>query len=77
MLFHKSLSIDLIEPIVYLHGPKDKHSINILRGVVHLQLKRPIPMQSLTINFLGTSKTLWPEGRTSGVLKPRSEKKTM
>ncbi|CAO3593256.1 unnamed protein product [Absidia cylindrospora] len=61
MLFHKSLSIDLIEPIVYLHGPKDKHSINILRGVVHLQLKRPIPMDSLTIQFVGTSKTLWPE----------------
>ncbi|SAM02729.1 hypothetical protein [Absidia glauca] len=61
MLFCKSLSIDLVEPVVYLHGAKDKHNINILRGIIRLQLKRPIHMESVTIQFVGISKTLWPE----------------
>ncbi|KAI8342402.1 hypothetical protein BC941DRAFT_139667 [Chlamydoabsidia padenii] len=61
MLFCKSLSIDLVEPVVYLHGAKDKHNINILRGVIRLQLKRSLHMDSVTIQFIGISKTLWPE----------------
>ncbi|ORZ09541.1 hypothetical protein BCR42DRAFT_423621 [Absidia repens] len=61
MLFCKPLSIDLVEPVVYLHGTKDKHGINILRGIIRLQLKRPIHMESVTLRFVGISKTLWPE----------------
>ncbi|CAO3652280.1 unnamed protein product [Cunninghamella echinulata] len=60
-MFNKSLSIDLIEPIVYLHGPKDKHRVNILRGIIKLKLKKSIHMDSITIQFIGISKTLWPE----------------
>ncbi|KAI9305481.1 hypothetical protein BJ944DRAFT_265112 [Cunninghamella echinulata] len=62
-MFNKSLSIDLIEPIVYLHGPKDKHTVNILRGIIKLKLKKSIHMDSITIQFIGISKTLWPEGK--------------
>ncbi|KAI8340885.1 hypothetical protein BC941DRAFT_511184 [Chlamydoabsidia padenii] len=61
MFLLKSLSIELIEPVVYLGGVKDKQTITILRGVIHLQLKRSIHMKSATIQFIGSSKTCWPE----------------
>ncbi|CDS12611.1 hypothetical protein LRAMOSA04797 [Lichtheimia ramosa] len=61
-MFRKSLSIQLVEPVVYLRGhPKDKHTINILRGLIRLQLSHPALIQSVTIQFVGTAKTLWPE----------------
>lgn len=64
-MFRKSLSIQLVEPVVYLRGhPKDKHTINILRGLIRLQLSHPALIQSVTIQFVGTAKTLWPEGNT-------------
>ena len=64
-MFRKSLSIQLVEPVVYLRGhPKDKHTINILRGLIRLQLSHPAIIQSVTIQFVGTAKTLWPEGNT-------------
>ncbi|KAI8064688.1 hypothetical protein BC940DRAFT_320886 [Gongronella butleri] len=61
MLFCKSLSIDLIEPVVYLHGPKDKHTTNILRGIIRFRCKRTMYIDSVTLKFIGVSKTLWPE----------------
>ncbi|KAI9492496.1 hypothetical protein BDB00DRAFT_828481 [Zychaea mexicana] len=61
-MFRKSLTIELVEPVVYLRGhPKDKHTINILRGLIRLQLSHPAIIQSVTIQFIGTAKTLWPE----------------
>ncbi|GAN10737.1 hypothetical protein MAM1_0395d10284 [Mucor ambiguus] len=62
-MFRKSVSIDLVEPIVCLRGePKDKQTINILRGAVRLQLSHSILIHTITIQFVGVSKTLWPEG---------------
>lgn len=62
-MFRKSVSIDLVEPIVCLRGqPKDKQTINILRGAVRLQLSHSILIHTITIQFVGISKTLWPEG---------------
>ncbi|CEP16311.1 hypothetical protein [Parasitella parasitica] len=61
-MFRKSVSIDLVEPIVCLRGqPKDKQTINILRGAVRLQLSHSIMIHTITIQFVGVSKTLWPE----------------
>ncbi|KAI9247154.1 hypothetical protein BDA99DRAFT_576385 [Phascolomyces articulosus] len=61
-MFRKSLNIELVEPVVYLRGhPKDKHTINILRSLIRLQLSHPAIIQSVTIQFIGTAKTLWPE----------------
>ncbi|KAL9540762.1 hypothetical protein MBANPS3_009508 [Mucor bainieri] len=61
-MFRKSVSIDLVEPIVCLRGqPKDKQTINILRGAVRLQLSHSILIHTITIQFVGVSKTLWPE----------------
>ncbi|KAL7317825.1 hypothetical protein PS15m_004130 [Mucor circinelloides] len=61
-MFRKSVSIDLVEPIICLRGqPKDKQTINILRGAVRLQLSHSILIHTITIQFVGVSKTLWPE----------------
>ncbi|CAO3614816.1 unnamed protein product [Mucor fragilis] len=61
-MFRKSVSIDLVEPIVCLRGqPKDKQTINIIRGAVRLQLSHSILIHTITIQFVGVSKTLWPE----------------
>lgn len=61
-MFRKTLSIDLVERAIYLRGkPKDKQ-INILRGAVRLYLPRSTIIQSISIQFVGISKTLWPEG---------------
>ncbi|KAI8639594.1 hypothetical protein BD408DRAFT_421204 [Parasitella parasitica] len=61
-MFRKSVSIDLVEPIVCLRGqPKDKQTINILRGAVRLQLSHSVMIHTITIQFVGVSKTLWPE----------------
>ncbi|KAI8145204.1 hypothetical protein BJV82DRAFT_667104 [Fennellomyces sp. T-0311] len=63
-MFRKSLSIELVEPVVYLRGhPKDKHTINILRGLIRLQLSHPAIIHAVTIQFIGTAKTLWPEAQ--------------
>lgn len=62
-MFRKSLSVELVEPVVYLRGhAKDRQTINILRGVVRLQLSHPVLVHSVTVQFIGTAKTLWPEG---------------
>jgi hypothetical protein len=62
-MFRKSVWIDLVEPVVCLRGqPKDKQTINILRGVVRLQLSHSAIVHSVVIQFIGISKTLWPEG---------------
>jgi hypothetical protein len=42
--------------------PKDKQTINILRGVIRLQLSHSAIVHGMTIQFTGISKTLWPEG---------------
>ncbi|KAI9271146.1 hypothetical protein EDC94DRAFT_597317 [Helicostylum pulchrum] len=61
-MFRKSVSIDLVEPVVCLRGqPKDKQTINILRGAVRLHLTHACIVHSITIQFIGVSKTLWPE----------------
>ncbi|KAI9315937.1 hypothetical protein BX666DRAFT_1952978 [Dichotomocladium elegans] len=61
-MFRKSLSIELVEPMVYLRGhPKDKHTINILRGLIRFKLSYSTIIQAVTIQFVGTVKTLWPE----------------
>ena len=64
-MFRKSVSIDLVEPVVCLRGePKDKQIINILRGVIRLQLSRPALVHEISLQFIGVSKTLWPEDLT-------------
>lgn len=61
-MFRKSVSIDLVEPVVCLRGqPKDKQTINILRGAIRLQLSHTAIVHSITVQFTGISKTLWPE----------------
>ncbi|KAI8969145.1 hypothetical protein BDF20DRAFT_147129 [Mycotypha africana] len=61
-MFRKSVSIDLVEPTVCLRGdPKDKHAINILRGVVRLRLPHSLVVHDIVVQFVGVSKTLWPE----------------
>ncbi|KAG2201538.1 hypothetical protein INT47_007415 [Mucor saturninus] len=61
-MFRKSVSIDLVEPVVCLRGqPKDKQTINILRGAIRLGLSHSSIVHSITVQFIGTSKTLWPE----------------
>jgi hypothetical protein len=63
-MFRKSVWIDLVEPVVCLRGqPNDKQTINILRGVVRLQLSHSAIVHSVMIQFIGISKTLWPEGK--------------
>ncbi|ORY98488.1 hypothetical protein BCR43DRAFT_487611 [Syncephalastrum racemosum] len=63
-MFRKSLSVELVEPVVYLRGhAKDRQTINILRGVVRLQLSHPVLVHSVTVQFVGTAKTLWPEDK--------------
>lgn len=62
-MFRKSLSIELVEPVVCLRGnPKDRNIMNILRGVVKLKLSSMYMIHSITVQFIGVSKTLWPEG---------------
>lgn len=62
-MFRKSVSIDLVEPVICLRGqPKDKQTINILRGAIRLELSHSAIVHSVTIKFVGTCKTLWPEG---------------
>jgi hypothetical protein len=62
-MFRKSVSIDLVEPVICLRGkPKDKQTLNILRGAIRLELSHSAIVHSITIQFIGTSKTLWPEG---------------
>lgn len=73
-MFRKSVSIDLVEPVVCLRGqPKDKQTINILRGAVRLQLTHACIVHSITIQFIGVSKTLWPEGKTERKKQRESE----
>ncbi|KAF7722034.1 hypothetical protein EC973_003756 [Apophysomyces ossiformis] len=61
-MIRNSLSIDLVEPVVYLRGhPKDKHTPNLLRGIIRIGLVHPVHIESVTIQFIGTAKTLWPE----------------
>lgn len=65
-MFRKSVSIDLVEPVVCLRGqPKDKQTINILRGAIRLNLSHSAIVYGITIQFVGISKTLWPEGSSS------------
>lgn len=62
-MFRKSLSIELIEPVVHLRGhPKDQSTINILRGLIRLQVSHPVLVHTVTVQFVGTAKTHWPEG---------------
>lgn len=62
-MFRKSLSIELIEPVVCLRGsPKDKDMMNMLRGVIKLKLSSAYMIHSIFVQFIGISKTLWPEG---------------
>lgn len=61
-MFRQSVSIDLVEPMVCLRGqPNDKQTVNIIRGAIRLQLSHAAIVHSITVQFTGTSKTLWPE----------------
>lgn len=65
-MFRQSVSIDLVEPMVCLRGqPNDKQTVNIIRGAVRLQLSHAAIVHSIAVQFTGTSKTLWPEGKNN------------
>ncbi|KAI9031922.1 hypothetical protein CLU79DRAFT_730706 [Phycomyces nitens] len=61
-MFCRSLSLVLLETTVYLRGhPRDTQTTNLLRGFVRLELARPIVVHAITVQLVGTAKTLWPE----------------
>ncbi|KAL0087440.1 hypothetical protein J3Q64DRAFT_1885316 [Phycomyces blakesleeanus] len=62
LMFCRSLSLVLLETTVYLRGhPRDTQTTNLLRGFVRLELARPIVVHAITVQLVGTAKTLWPE----------------
>ncbi|KAJ2960584.1 hypothetical protein NQZ79_g3996 [Umbelopsis isabellina] len=63
-MFKKSVSIQLIEPVVYIRGTTD-HTVqynNIIRGYVVLQSTGTTAIQAVKLNLIGIAKTIWPEG---------------
>ncbi|KAI8364719.1 uncharacterized protein BYT42DRAFT_608940 [Radiomyces spectabilis] len=60
-MFHKTVSIELLEPVVYLRDAKDRRSVNLLHGHIKLYLRHPLTVQAITLRFVGSSKTIWPE----------------
>ncbi|KAI9027484.1 hypothetical protein CLU79DRAFT_811675 [Phycomyces nitens] len=59
---NRQLSIALAEPVVILRGNPRDPVTNVLRGEVELVLTKPTPVSTITIQFVGQSRMLWPEG---------------
>jgi hypothetical protein len=64
-MFRKSISIELIEPVVYIRGTVD-HTVqynNIIRGYVVLHSSGTTAIHAIKLNLIGVAKTIWPEGK--------------
>ncbi|ORZ01679.1 hypothetical protein BCR43DRAFT_454333 [Syncephalastrum racemosum] len=59
---HRSFTIELAEPVVYLRGLPSNPATHVLRGEAVLVLSKPITATSVTVKVVGKSHTLWPEG---------------
>ena len=60
-----SLTIELAQPNLYLEGFTYQHCTEhrsaVLRGVLHLKVRRKATLRELSLRFDGTSETVWPE----------------
>ncbi|KAK7897132.1 hypothetical protein LTR67_005021 [Exophiala xenobiotica] len=60
-----TVTVELAEPILYLEGFDFPHNVAhrsaVIRGSVHLKILRPTTLSHLTLTFLGTHETIWPE----------------
>lgn len=65
-MFQKSISIQLVEPVVYIRGGNTNvvQYNNIIRGFVVVHSSRLTVIQDIRLRLVGVAKTLWPEGIT-------------
>jgi hypothetical protein len=63
-MFQKSISIQLVEPVVYIRGGNTNvvQYNNIIRGFVVVHSSRLTVIQDIRLRLVGVAKTLWPEG---------------
>jgi hypothetical protein len=64
-MFQKAISIQLIEPVVYIRGKSSTNAIqynNIIRGFIVVHSSRLTVIQDIRLRLIGVAKTLWPEG---------------
>jgi hypothetical protein len=79
-MFQKAISIQLIEPVVYIRGKSSTNAIqynNIIRGFIVVHSSRLTVIQDIRLRLIGVAKTLWPEGivaltRSSTSLRSRT-----
>ena len=62
-----SLSISLAEPVLFLIGGFDSHEPQaerptMLRGTLMVKLSKPSKIKAISLQFVGKSRTEWPEG---------------
>ncbi|BFZ57778.1 hypothetical protein PYCC9005_004832 [Savitreella phatthalungensis] len=62
-----SLSISLAEPVLFLTGGFDTHEPpterpTMLRGTLMVKLNKPSKIKAISLQFVGKSRTEWPEG---------------
>lgn len=63
-MFRKSVSIQLIEPVVYIRGGVNNavQYNNVIRGYIVLHNSRATTIQDIRLRLIGIAKTIWPEG---------------
>ncbi|KAI7864693.1 hypothetical protein BDF14DRAFT_1832756 [Spinellus fusiger] len=61
-MFCKILSVVLVEKVAYLQTHTQDTPSTLLRGVVRLALPSQLVVHAITVQLVGTAKTLWPGG---------------
>lgn len=56
----KLISIQLLEPIIFINPDQD--TAPVVRGTIHVLLDKTMRLQKLNIHFHGTIKTQWKKG---------------
>ncbi|KAI9478542.1 MAG: hypothetical protein EXX96DRAFT_484208 [Benjaminiella poitrasii] len=58
----KQLTIELAEPVIILRGTHNDKITHVFQGEVDLVVTKPTSISQVSIQFIGKSHSLWPEG---------------